>query len=154
MNTSKIFIIVIVVAVLGLGWLTLSNQDGEDVMVEKTDEATMEESLPDSAKASSGTYEPYHSDKLALAGDGKVVLFFRAPWCPTCRTLNADIRANIGNIPAGVTILDVDYDNSTALKQKYGVTYQHTFVQVDALGNQIAKWSNSPTLAAILASLK
>ena len=101
-----------------------------------------------------GSYETYSADKLALADKGDVVLFFRASWCPTCRAVDADIRANLGSIPDGVTILDVNYDTETALKQKYGVTYQHTFVQVDASGNQIAKWSGSPTLAALVANIK
>ncbi len=98
-----------------------------------------------------GVYEPYAPEKIARAdGDGKVVLFFRASWCPTCRGLDSDIKANLGAIPDGVTILDVDYDNSTSLKQKYGVTYQHTLVQVDMDGKQIAKWSSSPTLSELL----
>jgi hypothetical protein len=48
----------------------------------------------------------------------------------------------------------VDYDNSTALKQKYGVTMQHTLVQVDAKGNLIAKWTGSPTLSALTGNIK
>ena len=101
-----------------------------------------------------GTYEAYAPEKLARAEEGDVVLFFRASWCPTCRALDADIKAHQGNIPDGVTILDVDYDDSTALKQKYGVTYQHTLVQVDAEGNMITKWSSSPTLDSLVAQIQ
>jgi len=101
-----------------------------------------------------GSYEAYSPEKVSLASSQDVVLFFRASWCPSCRSLDADIRANINNIPAGVVILDVNYDDSTALKQKYGVTYQHTFVQVDAQGNQIAKWTLSPTLASLITNIK
>lgn len=100
--------------------------------------------------AKAGSYQAYAPEKLAMAAEGKVVLFFRASWCPSCRTLDADIRAHLEGIPAGVTILDVDYDTATALKQKYGVTYQHTLVQVDAQGNQLAKWSGSASLADIV----
>ncbi len=106
------------------------------------------------AMAKPGSYEAYSQDKLALAENGKVVLFFRASWCPTCRALDANIRSNLGTIPAGVTILDVDYDNSTALKKKYGVTYQHTLVQVGPLGEQLAKWTGSPTLADLVSKIK
>jgi len=101
-----------------------------------------------------GSYEAYALEKLALANKGDVVLFFRASWCPTCRGLDADIKAHLKNIPAGLTILDVYYDASIALKQKYGVTYQHTLVQVDASGKQIAKWTGSPTLAALVSNVK
>ena len=53
--------------------------------------------------------------------------------------------------------MKVDYDSASgaksqeiALKPKYGVTYQHTLVQVDANGNQVKKWNNSYTLEEIL----
>ncbi len=46
-------------------------------------------------------------------------------------------------IPENVNLLKVDYDSSSDLKQKYGVTMQHTFVLVDANGEMIKKWSGS-----------
>mgnify|MGYP001597709164 CR=1 FL=1 len=99
-----------------------------------------------------GSYEAYSAEKLALAAEGDVVLFFRASWCPTCRALDADIKANV--VPEGVTILDVNYDTEVALKQKYGVTMQHTLVQVDAEGNLIQKWTGSPSLASLVAKVQ
>ena len=39
------------------------------------------------------------------------------------------------------------------LKKKYEVTYQHTFVQVDAQGNMIKKWSGG-ALADIIDETK
>ncbi len=93
-----------------------------------------------------GTYEPYAAQKLANAQNGDVVLFFHASWCPSCRALNSDIEANMSKIPNGLTILKTDYDTQTELKKKYGVTTQHTFVQVDSEGNLIKKWNGSLTL--------
>jgi thiol-disulfide isomerase/thioredoxin len=102
-----------------------------------------------------GTYEAYAAEKVMLASDvHDVVLFFRASWCPTCRAVDSDIKANLAKIPSDLTILDVDYDNSSSLKQKYGVTYQHTFVQVDKDGNLIKKWSGSSTLSLLVAEVK
>ncbi|MCC6290947.1 thioredoxin family protein [Candidatus Nomurabacteria bacterium] len=99
----------------------------------------------------SGSYEAYSPEKIARASvDHDVVLFFRASWCPTCRAVDSDIKANLNEIPASLTILDIDYDKSSELKQKYGVTYQHTFVQVDKDGNLIKKWSGSPTLSSLV----
>lgn len=97
-----------------------------------------------------GSYEPYAAAKLAKAATGDVVLFFRASWCPTCKALDSDIRAHLSQIPGTLTILDVNYDTETALKQKYAVTYQHTLVQVDVSGKQITKWSGGQTLASII----
>jgi len=102
-----------------------------------------------------GSYEVYEASKIAMASaTHDVVLFFRASWCPMCRALNADITAHLKDIPANLTILDVDYDNSVDLKKKYGVTYQHTLVQVDAQGNLIKKWSGSPTLSSLVSEVK
>ena len=122
-----------------------------DAMMKKEDTTMMKSDTMMKA----GSYEAYAPEKVAMASaDHDVVLFFRAGWCPTCRSVDADIKANLGKIPSSLTILDVNYDNSTALKQKYGVTYQHTFVQVDKDGNLIKKWSGSGTLTALVAEVK
>ncbi len=101
-----------------------------------------------------GTYEAYAPEKIARAATGDVVLFFHASWCPSCKGLDADIMANLNSIPAGVSILKVDYDQSAELKQQYGVTYQHTLVQVDQDGKLIKKWSGSPKLSNLLSSIQ
>lgn len=155
-NTRSIFIILIVLVVAGFGIYGLSKPATEEknvVMEKETSSEVAAKEEPD-AMMEKSSYETYSPEKLALADTNKVVLFFRASWCPTCRTLDSDIRSNIESIPEGLIILDVDYDNATALKQKYGVTVQHTLVQVDASGNQIAKWQGSPALTDLLAKLK
>ena len=88
-----------------------------------------------------GDYVNYDESRLSDANDGKVVLFFHAAWCPTCTVAEADIVAKKDEIPTGATIMKVDYDTATALKRKHSVVYQHTFVQVDANGDQLKKWS-------------
>ncbi len=131
----------------------MQKPSGAEAMEGKKDGMTKDGEMM--MKMKKGSYEVYGQDKVSAASSEKnVVLFFRASWCPTCRALDADIRANLDKIPAKVTILDVDYDTYTDLKQKYGVTYQHTLIQVDASGNQIAKWSGSPTLASLLTNIK
>jgi hypothetical protein len=37
--------------------------------------------------------------------------------------------------------LVVNYDRSADLKRKYGVSHQHTYVQIDAKGEKVALWS-------------
>ncbi len=123
---------------------------------EKEDAAMMKESETEAMKKTEtggamamvkGSYTDYDSAKLANAEKGKVVLFFHAPWCPTCR--EADKNFNASSTPEGLTLLKADYDSSQDLKKKYGVTYQHTFVQVDKDGNQIKKWNSSTSYASI-----
>lgn len=102
------------------------------------------------AMTKAGRYEAYAPEKLARAETGDVVLFFHAAWCPSCRGLSADIEENKAAIPADLSILKVDYDTETELKKKYGVTSQHTLVQVAADGTRIKKWSGSPTLVSVV----
>lgn len=125
----------------------------KDSATMKKDDAMMEKPM-ESGMMMGGQYVAYDAAKLAFAKEGKVVLFFRASWCPTCRALDADIKANLSQIPKNVLILDVDYDKSADLKKQYGVTYQHTLVQVDADGKMLAKWSGSAGLAELLAQVK
>lgn len=128
--------------------------ESDSAMMEKADSEAMKDEK-NQVVENAGSYEAYRAEKVAMASDDhKVILFFRAAWCPTCRALDADIRSHTTTIPEDVTILDVDYDNANTLKQKYGVTYQHTLVQVDANGDLIRKWSGSPTLAALVSQVQ
>lgn len=164
--------ILILVAVF-FGWQATRDSSQLETTIEQSDDAMMEQdesammsednsdamkkkddAMTDGSMMKAGSYETYSAEKLSLANDGKIILFFRASWCPTCRSLDADIKSNLGAIPEGVTILDVDYDKEAVLKQKHGVTYQHTMVQVDSSGNQIAKWSGSPTLVSLIGNVK
>ena len=106
-----------------------------------------------SAKADSpGVYEQYDSSKLSKASDSSVVLFFNAKWCSECQKANASFSSN--PIPNNLTILSVDYDKNIELRKKYGVTFQHTFVQVDSDGNLIKKWSGSDTANEVASQIK
>lgn len=134
----------------------------EDSMMEKPDDAMMKEedvmmeekdAMMEDAMSSGGIYTDYDASKISFASKGDVVLFFHAEWCPSCRTLDADINKSLDDIPDDVLILKVDYDTEVELKKAYGVTYQHTLVQVDQDGKLIAKWPGGSTLESILEEL-
>lgn len=72
--------------------------------------------------------------------DTKKVYFFHASWCSVCQAIDKEINADLSKIPNGVTIIKTDFDNSTDLRKKFGVTTQYTFVQVDAVGNEVSQW--------------
>lgn len=95
-------------------------------------------------KTSSDNYKDYSPEELASAqkSDQKVVLFFHAGWCPTCKEADKNFKSNPEKIPSDVTVLKVDYDSEKELKAKYNVTYQHTFVQVDDNGEMITTWNS------------
>jgi thiol-disulfide isomerase/thioredoxin len=86
----------------------------------------------------------------ALKDGQKVVLFFAAGWCPSCRSLDATIKENISSIPTDTLIVKVDYDNSTLLRQKYQVTIQHTTVSIDSNRNLISKKVGATNIDEIL----
>jgi thioredoxin 1 len=90
----------------------------------------------------------YQRDASSFAGDD-VVLFFAASWCSTCRTTRANIEADLAGIPPGLVIVVVDYDTATDVRRQYGVTVQHTFVQVDSDGTELKKWTGSLTAQQI-----
>lgn len=126
---------------------------GESAETEQKEDGSM---IMEGEVMSKGSYENYSPEKIAsaAAGDGKALLFFHASWCPTCRALNSDIEKNAAAIPTGVTILKTDYDKEGELKKKYGVTTQHTLVQVDSEGNLVKKWTGSRTLAALIDNIQ
>jgi thiol-disulfide isomerase/thioredoxin len=94
------------------------------------------------------TQADYEKDVADRAGT-KVVYFFHATWCPDCRATDAALTG-LG-VPAGLTVVKVDYDTATELRKTYGVTQQHTFVQVGPDGAQLAKWTGTKTGEAIKA---
>lgn len=90
-----------------------------------------------------GKYIDYTPDILEreLREGNKVVLYFTASWCPFCKAADQAFRNKLSEIPVGVSVLRVNYDKSDDLKKTYGITYQHTFVQIDADRNFVTKWS-------------
>ena len=63
-----------------------------------------------------------------------------------------DFEANEAEL-ADYYLIFVDYDSSEDLQMKYGVTYQHTFVQIDTDGNALTKWNGGGT-AELLTKVK
>lgn len=87
-------------------------------------------------------YTPENFTK-AVANNGKSVLFFAAlKWCPSCQAADRDFKAHFDKVPSDVTILKVDYDTAKDMKQKYAITMQDTFVQIDSQGKEITRWNS------------
>ena len=107
--------------------------------------------LPKPSEQTGGTFIPYSPDKV---GQTEItVLDFHASWCASCEALSNDIHEHADQIPANVTILEVDYDKEKDLRKKYSVVTQHTLVWVDKDGNEIKKWIGGNTLQSILDQL-
>lgn len=100
--------------------------------------------------AGAGSYvdlADYEADPATYAGND-VVLFFHADWCPTCRAADEALAGS--SVPDGLTVVKVDFDGEQDLRSRYGVTLQHTFVQVDPDGEELARWSGSTTAEEIV----
>ncbi len=180
-NPIVIFAIVAVVAVLGFGAYTFSQNsspsdsmmqkddsamEGKDEMV-KTDDAMMQkdEAVMEKddkmmeGKMSDSRYVEYSKAALDNASSNRRVLFFYASWCPTCKPTDADLKANSSKIPSNVTVIKVNYNDTETdqeekdLAKKYGITYQHTFVQIDGQGKEVTKWNGGKT-DELLAKIK
>ena len=146
-----------IAVIIGMGFYVLNkpvklqkNEEVTNTLMMKKSEGAVMEKQDEKMMRKHGRYEAYTG---SLAPTGRQVLFFHAAWCPTCRSADANITSKLSDIPTDVTIHKVDYDDSSDLKKKYGVTYQHTFVQVDASGEMITKWSGGD-LNTIIQKLK
>lgn len=150
--------IIVLVGAAGVGYVYLQNsrkadsQNNLSRQKESQEQATPSEEVAKQATDQPGVFEDYQ-EGLVASTDGVKLLFFHAPWCPQCRMIEADIKSE--GVPNGVTILKVDYDSNQALRQKYGVTLQTTFVEVDDNGDEIEKFVayNEPTFDSVKANL-
>lgn len=116
---------------------------------EATPQAEMINTVPaDTGKYTTG-YQDYDPKNIPQTGD--VVLFFHADRCPTCREAEKNILAS--GVPAWLSILKVDYDTATELKQKYGVLTQSSFVSIQHDGTLIKRWIGGRTIADIQAKI-
>lgn len=171
----SLIVVAVVVLLIGIGWLFFLLKSAKvpadfnnPVPDPKTEEKQEIENIVSidsnlaigsGSTAGSGSYEEYSQDGVGYSVDKKRVFFFYASWCPTCRPVDSEIKANLSRLPENLAIFRVNYNDpetdeeEKALAQKYGVTYQHTFVQVDKEGNEITKW-NGGGLENLLSKIK
>lgn len=166
MKTSYIVIGIVLLLLVGGGFLMLNNSNSSTTENQvATQPNTIQNETADSQPAVQADnsslaqrYVDYSEANLSNAteNDGKAVLFFAAlAWCPSCQAADKDIQANFDKVPNDVTILKVDYDTAKDLKQKYAITMQDTFVQVDGQGEEVTRWnSGGQGVQALLANAK
>lgn len=100
-------------------------------------------------------YIPFTQESFDSQKSKRRVLFFYAGWCTTCRPVNAEFLQDSNKIPEDVVVFRVNFRDSDTdeaekmLAEKYKITYQHTFVQVNQDGEVISKW-NGGNLAELI----
>jgi len=139
-------VLVLAAAVSGIVFVTVTKDEMGNLAQPTASNIT--KSIPATQSKTEGKYIDY-SDSVIASTKGTKILFFYAPWCPQCRALEESI--NNGSIPAGVTIIKVDYDSSQKLRQRYGVAIQTTLVKVDDAGNLVKKFVayDNPSLGSL-----
>jgi thiol-disulfide isomerase/thioredoxin len=140
--------------------MAMEKKTTEDAMMKKDEAVAMEKDAMakddtamegDAMMSAHGSYVTRADFDMnpSKYADSKKVYFFHASWCPICRGIDTEINADMSKIPAEVTIIKTDFDAATDLRQKYGVTTQYTFVQVDSSGNETSQWSATSLQKAI-----
>lgn len=135
MKSNTFLILGAVVLLAGGAWFFSSRQSSPPEM--NITDTTVQPTIVET----DSRYKPYSLAAFEAARDKKRVLFFHAPWCPTCRPADASFQQNADAIPEDVVLFKTDYDSSTDLKKQYSITYQHTYVLVDDTGREIKKWN-------------
>lgn len=104
-------------------------------------------------------YVHYSPQAFDAASITRRILFFYASWCGECRPIDEELTKRASDIPEDVTVIRVNYSdpdtdqNEKDLAVGYGITYQHTFVQIDSAGKEVAKW-NGGGLDKLLKNIK
>lgn len=152
MSKNVVITLVAVILVFVSYYYTKKNQTA----MEPKDTMMVQE---EKVKTNDASYIPFTPTVLADAASNRRVLYFYANWCPTCIPAGADFEKNVSMLPIDVTVIRVNYNDEgtdkdeKALATKYGITYQHTFVQIDTEGNIVTKWNGGAT-KELLAKIK
>ena len=161
-NQIIIISIIVIVAIVGFGAYSLSQNSSQSDSMMKRDEAIVSQDdtvMEPTDAMSDSRYVEYSKATLDQAAGNRRVLFFYASWCPTCRPADESFTQNINSIPEDVTVIRVNYNDTDTdqeekdLAAKYAVTYQHTFVQVDSTGKEVTKW-NGGQIEELLSNIK
>jgi len=106
---------------------------------------------PEGVYANAAGYISYETYAAALEkySASNVVLFYNAYWCSTCKAARDGFEAGLSEMPEDLTIVLVDFDENTEMRKKHDVIVQHTFVQIDSMGNELQRWYGSTTVAEI-----
>ncbi len=176
MNYKKLLLIVIVVAFVGVLLLsqkpkkvetvpgfvvtpTLQGQPGTSAENQPVDIVGQPAAIMEPSESETTDNYLVHDETILETITGRKVLFFYANWCPTCRPADESILAGAAEIPEGVRVIRVNYNDTETsesekeLAKQYEITYQHTFVEIDAEGGVVQKW-NGGGLEELVEKLK
>lgn len=156
---KKALVISIILISLLFAAISLSQLFNKSTKVgEITSGQTIRKAKPDN-ETDNSRYIEYSKGGLNNPATERRVLFFYANWCSTCLPADTNFSQNSDKIPTDLTLIRVNYNDSDTdteeieLARKYGVTYQHTFVQIDNNSDVVTKW-NGGQIEELVANVK
>lgn len=162
LKTVTVALVIILLIVAGVYAFTQESDVADRTTASTTPSGTTQTSstLKQSTAASpetttKGRYQVYSEAAATERDYTTTIVFFYAPWCPECRAFKQTLSST--SLPTGVQILQADFDSSTSLKKKYGVTLQSSFVRINSSGDLEKKWSGygkEKTLSNVLMNLE
>lgn len=144
-------LILVIVMFLGVGYFAYTQKEQLGNIAQPQGDLTINPNGEPSITTDNSKYVEHSATTLDENKDKRRVLFFYASWCPTCRPADANFKENAKGFPDDLIVIRVNYNDPATdnaekdLAKKYGITYQHTFVQIDSEGKAIAKWNGGQT---------
>jgi len=158
-NSKKIIFVAIILFIFGIGAYFFLQKSPSAIPDGNNESMVQQDGVKDDGNIANSRYLEYSKSAFESVSAKRRVLFFYASWCPTCRPADASFKAGVNEIPEDMVVIRVNYndpdtDNAEKeLARKYGITYQHTFVQIDSTGNEITKW-NGGQMSELLTNSK
>lgn len=139
MNTSMAMVIVVVIAVLGIGYLV-----GRLV----TRRAGTLRAAAEDAPA-----EDIDTSDLGLSGTGPTIVHFTAVWCGPCAAVRRVVSQVCGELPA-VAHVEIDMDANPAAARRLSVLSLPTTFVFDGRGRQRFRATGVPKAADLRSALE
>lgn len=154
-----VLLLILGIAVFGCAQAPSDAMDKEDAIMEKDnammqkEDTIMEKIYTGKVLAGTGATKYLDFNKAdydkALKEKKKILLYFYASWCPTCKKEQPETLAAFNEINEQeligfrVNFRDSDTDaDEEALAKEFGVSYQHTKIILKD-GQRIGKWPDS-----------
>jgi len=152
MKNFKLVLVIVGLAIVGgtIYKVTTASIKKPEVMMKKdlpVTETPKQEVMEKKDESANSRYLSYSKTVFDTSSDKRRILYFYATWCPTCKIANEDFTANPNKIPEDMVVIRTNYNDPETdqeekeLAKKYGISYQHTFVQIDAQGKELKKWN-------------
>ncbi|MDX1870985.1 thioredoxin family protein [Mycolicibacterium sp. 120266] len=139
MNTSMALAIVVVIGVLGIGYIV-----GRLV--------TLRAGLLRAA-AEDAAVEDVDTSDLGLSGTGPTIVHFTAVWCGPCAAVRRVVTQVCGELPA-VAHVEIDLDANPAAARRLSVLSLPTTFIFDAQGRQRYRAAGVPKAADLRSALE